>query len=126
MCRRRMAYFLVFFGLLVVEVLIALFLHDPIIRPYGGDVLVIPVLYCLVRTVVPDRWRFLPLFLFLFAAGVEILQAVDFVHWLGLADNRFWRILLGSTFDWRDLLCYAIGSALTLFDPFFKKAKTIS
>ena len=38
--KRRIVYALIALGLLAVEVLIALFVHDNFIRPYVGDVLV--------------------------------------------------------------------------------------
>jgi len=35
--------------LLLIEILIALFVHDEFIRPYVGDALVVIVLYCECR-----------------------------------------------------------------------------
>jgi hypothetical protein len=49
---------------------------------------------------------------FLFAAAVEIGQYFDFVTLLGLGNIAFFRILLGSTFSMADLLCYAVGCVL--------------
>jgi hypothetical protein len=49
---------------------------------------------------------------FLFAAAVEVGQYFDFVSLMGLGDIAFFRILLGSTFSWADLVCYAAGCAL--------------
>ena len=110
---KRRLWFLGAFGvLLLTEVLIALFVRDAFVRPYIGDVLAVAVLYCLVRMAKPDGWPFLPAVLFLFASGVEALQAAGLVHRLGLEDSRFWRILLGSTFDPADLVCYAVGCAI--------------
>ena len=42
---KRILYGIATIILLVVEVLIALFVHDSIIRPYLGDVLVVVVIY---------------------------------------------------------------------------------
>jgi len=53
--------------------------------------------------------RLLPLWVFLFAACVEVGQYFDLVALLGLADNRFLSILMGRTFSWMDLICYAVG-----------------
>lgn len=112
--KRRLGYLSAFAALLLIEVLIALFVHDAFVRPFIGDVLVVAVLYCLVRIIKPDGWRFLPVFLFLFATGVEFLQALGFVPLLGLENSRFWRTILGSTFDPADILCYAAGSAMLM------------
>ena len=98
--------------LLAVEVLIALFIHDDFIRPYIGDVLVVIAVYTFIRIIVPEKCALLPLFVFIFAVGVEVLQYFDLVTLLGLENNRFLKILLGSVFDLKDIMCYAIGCAL--------------
>lgn len=101
-----------FFALLGVEVVIALFVHDQFIRPYIGDVLVVAVIYCLVRAVWRDAPRLLPLWVFLFAALVELFQLFQLAERLHLAQYKVLSIILGSTFDLVDLLCYAVGGAL--------------
>lgn len=106
---KRLIYGGVFFVLLMIEVLIAVYVHDDFIRPYVGDMLVVIVVYCFVRIFMPDRCRLLPLYVFFFAAGVEILQYFRLVQLLGLEGNKILRILLGSVFDVMDILCYAIG-----------------
>lgn len=55
--------------------------------------------------------------LFLFTTAVEICQFFHIAERLGLVDNRFMRILPGSTFDIKDIFCYGIGSALILISP---------
>ena len=107
--RKRFAYAIVTLVLIAVEVLIALFVHDAFVRPYLGDVLVVVVLYTLIRTAIPEKYSLLPLYVFLFAVGVEVLQLLHIVEWLGLGDNPFFRVLIGSVFDWKDILCYAVG-----------------
>ena len=99
----------IFCGLLAVEVCIALFVHDAFVRPYVGDMLVTLLLCCMCRVILPDKIRLLPVFVFLFAACVEIAQYFDVVALMGLTDNRFLSIALGRTFSWMDLVCYAIG-----------------
>lgn len=110
--RSRFCYAAAFLLLFCMEVLIALYVHDSFVRPYLGDVLAVIVVYCFVRVFLPERVRLLPLCVFLFAAGVEVLQYFQLVDRLGLADNRFLRILLGSVFDWKDIVCYTAGCAL--------------
>lgn len=111
---KRILYGIVTMILLVIEVSIALFVHDSIVRPYVGDVLVVLVIYTFVRIIIPENVALLPLYVFIFAAGVEILQLFHIVDLLGLGDNRFFRILIGSVFDIKDILCYAAG-CLILF-----------
>ena len=54
----------------------------------------------------------MPLYIFIFSAFVEILQYFKLVEVLGLQDNRFARIVIGSVFDWKDILCYGVGCIL--------------
>ncbi len=95
-----------------VEVLIALFVRDRFWRPYGGDIIVMGVLYCFVRIFFPKKVRLLPLHLFAFAFLVEGAQAIDYVTLLGLGNVGFFRILLGTSFSWIDVACYAAGSGI--------------
>ena len=109
---RRLGYVIATVVLFFVEVLIALFVHDNFVRPYIGDVLVVVVIYTFIRIFIPDKCRLLPLYVFIFAAFVELLQLFHLVDLLGLGDNRFFRVLIGSVFDIRDILCYCVGCVL--------------
>lgn len=98
--------------LLIVEVIIALFVTDNFIRPYGGDILVTALLCCLVRAVYPKRIPLLPLWVLLFAVAVETAQYFDIVTVLGLDDIAFFRVLIGTSFAFLDIVCYAVGCLL--------------
>ena len=108
----RAVYALCFAGIFLAELLIALFVRDAFVRPYGGDILVTVLICCFLRIVFPSGVRLLPLWVFLFAAAVEVGQFFDFVSLMGLGNIAFFRILLGSTFSPADLVCYAVGCAL--------------
>ncbi len=110
----RLIYTGVFFLLLGTEVCIALFVHDAFIRPYVGDVLVVGTIYTFLRILAPRGLPWLPAGVTLFALLVEVGQAFDLVGLLGLGHIRFFRILLGSTFDWADMVCYLVGGGLIL------------
>lgn len=112
---KRSIYLLAFCGLLATEIVIALFVNDAFVRPYVGDMLVTLLLCCLCRVIIPDKVRLLPVYVFIFAAGVEIGQYFDLVALLGLEDNRILSIALGRTFSWLDLGCYAVGCAAAYF-----------
>jgi hypothetical protein len=101
--------FIIFF---ITEVLIAVYVHDDFIRPYVGDILVVILLYCFVKIFVPYKVKLMPLYIFIFSAFVEILQYLKLVEILGLQGNRFARIVIGSVFDWKDILCYGVGCIL--------------
>jgi len=119
---RRILYLIIFCGLLAVEMGIALFVNDAFVRPYVGDMLVTLLLCCLCRVIIPDKVRLLPVYVFVFAACVEIGQYFDVVALLGLADNRIISIALGRTFSWMDIVCYAVGCvAAFLLDQIINK-----
>ena len=106
--RRRLGYLLAFLAVLAIEICIGLFVRDRFIRPYAGDMLVTVLLCCLCRVVFPRVSPALPVFLF--AALVEGLQALSLVEKLGLQGSVL-GIIMGATFDWKDILCYAFGCA---------------
>ena len=110
--KKRILYAVATLLLLLIEVMIALYVHDDFIRPYVGDVLVVIVIYTFIRIIVPEKYKLIPLFLFIFAAGVELLQLANIVEILGVADNKFLKILIGSVFDIKDIVCYAVGCVI--------------
>lgn len=118
--RRRLIFVGLFAVLFLIEVWIALFVHDQIIRPYMGDVLVVIVVYCFVRIFLPDGLRKLPLYVFLFAVLVEALQYLHLVELLGLENNTLARVILGSVFDWKDIGSYAVGCLLLAVFEFIR------
>ncbi len=107
--KKRLWYLVVFAIILVVEICIALFVHDRVIRPYVGDVLVTVLLCCLSRAVFLRMHPALPVFSF--SAAVELWQWFGLTKKLGLNGTAL-GIILGSTADWRDLLCYGFGCVL--------------
>ena len=64
----RIIYAIAFVLLFLTEVYIGLYVRDRFIRPYFGDVLVVILLGCLVRILIPQGLRLLPAYLFLFAS----------------------------------------------------------
>lgn len=118
----RIYYAAAFFLLLAAETCIALYVHDGFVRPYMGDMLVVIVVYCFVRILEPVKGRLLPIWVFLFAAAVEVSQYFRLDQALGLENFAPARIILGSTFDWNDMACYAAGAVLAgLWEAFFYK-----
>ncbi len=109
MKKLRLKYAVIFLILLGIEICIALFVHDNFIRPYIGDILVVMVIYYFIRIFIADGLRCLPLYVFLLAFFVELLQYFEIVKHLGLDDSTFFRILIGSVFDIKDIICYLIG-----------------
>ena len=109
MKKSKIIYTVLFFVLLICEIYIALFVKDNFIRPFGGDILVTILLCCLVRFFKPVGVKLLPLYIFVFSACVEILQYFDYVKILGLEGNKFFSVLMGTSFSCYDIVCYAAG-----------------
>ena len=76
-----------------------------------GDVLITLLLCSFLRIFFPRGIPALPLYVFFFAVAVEIGQYFDLVVLLGI-QSRFLSVLIGRTFSFGDILCYAVGCLL--------------
>ena len=112
MKQKRIKYAVATACLFCIELCIALFVHDAFIRSYVGDVLVVVLIYTFVRIFLSEGVRLLPLYIFLFAAGVELLQYFRIVEVLGLSGNRILATVIGSVFDVKDIVCYGVGCVM--------------
>ena len=63
----------------------------------------------------PEGITLLPLYLFLFALMVELLQFFQIIQHLHMGNNRFLRVLVGSVFDIKDIICYGVGCMILGF-----------
>lgn len=122
MDKLRIKYAVVFLLLFVIEICIALFVHDNFIRPYIGDVLVVMVVYYFIRIFITKGIKWLPIYIFLFAAIVEVLQYFEIVKKLGLWNITFFRVIIGSVFDIKDILCYLTGCVILICIQQIKRA----
>ncbi len=111
--KKQAIYALAFVLLTAIEVLIALFINDSFIRPYLGDVIVVWVVFCFVQIFLCNKVGpyITAIGVFLFACIVEILQGIKIVELLGLGHIPFFRTLIGTQFDIKDILCYGAGTA---------------
>lgn len=95
-------YFLLTVQLFVIEVLIALYIKDKFIRPYVGDVLVVILIYCFVKTFIKVAVIPAAIGVLLFAFTIEALQYINI-------------------FAWADILAYIAGFIIILI---FEKVRT--
>ena len=116
-------YFLFALVLFVIEVLIALYVHDSFIRPYVGDYLVVMLLYCAVRTFIKASPVKVAFGVLLFSYVLEVLQYFHIVDRLGLTDNQLARTVIGYGFEWIDLLAYTLGIVTVLILETVNRAK---
>lgn len=104
----RLLYLTIFIILISIEVFIALFLHGGFIRNYGGDIIVVWVLYSLIRIIIPKKIKLLPIWIFTFSVFVEFMQYIQIVDILHI-QNMVLRTIIGTSFSWVDILCYFVG-----------------
>ncbi|MES2279158.1 MAG: DUF2809 domain-containing protein [Bacteroidota bacterium] len=97
--------------LFVTEVLIAAYLHDAVIRPYGGDFLVVILLYCFVKSFIDTPVMITAIGVLIFSYMIEVSQYFHFVDVIGLGESKLAVVILGNYFAWTDLLAYTLGIA---------------
>ena len=107
-------YFLVAFLLFLLLLAIAAFVHDSVIRPYGGDLLVILFLYYLLKSFLRLGVKTAVFGVLAFAIIIEVLQFLNTLKFLGWEKIEGANIILGSHFDWLDIFSYVLGGALVL------------
>ncbi|SEM73396.1 Protein of unknown function [Chryseobacterium taichungense] len=116
-------YFLLSILLFFIEVLIATVFRDIFfVRAYLGDVIVVILLYTLVKSflVIKDN-RKLILGIFIFSCIVEWAQYFHIADKLGFPPGSMMYIIIGNSFSWVDIACYAAGCLLLLT---FTKSET--
>ncbi len=119
-------YFVLFNIVFVIEILIALFMHDRIIRPYIGDVLAVVWVYLLIKSFTNLPPVIVAIVSFAFACLVEFAQYIHFVNILGIQNNNLLCTVLGTGFEWLDIGAYFCGTLLALtIRPLFRRLNTI-
>jgi hypothetical protein len=119
---RFLLYTILFF---IIEVLIALYVHDDFIRPYVGDYLVVMLIYCAVRTFIKADTLRIAIGVLLFAYLVEVLQYFRIVDRLGLSGNQLAKTVIGYGFEWLDILAYTLGViTIILADRYYNSRKS--
>lgn len=114
MFRLSKGYLLLTILLFAVEIFIGVKMHDAFVRPYVGDFLVVILLYCMVKSVLNLPLIPLAVGVLLFSYGIEILQYLNIVRLLGLQHNTVARIVIGTQFEWGDLVAYTLGIILVI------------
>ncbi|MFV8450398.1 DUF2809 domain-containing protein [Vibrio campbellii] len=96
----------------IALVVIALYVRDSFIRPTVGDVLVVVWLYYFLASLFSMPVNWLVSLVVLIAFAVELGQLLQVAAWLGIEPSSPLAVILGATFDWKDLLAYCIGGLL--------------
>ena len=107
----RMNWAMTGIAILAFEIFIAIYAKDGFIRYYLGDVLAAAMLYAFGRVAFRLPPKILALAVFTLSLVIEIAQYFKVLEILGVQNYALW-IIFGGTFDWTDIICYAIGCVL--------------
>jgi len=103
-------YFLLTLLIFFIEVLIATKLKNSFfIRAYLGDIIVVILVFTFVKSFVKINDQKLILGTFLFSCLVEFAQFFNVAEKLGFQPGSVMYIVIGNSFSWIDILCYAVG-----------------
>lgn len=106
-------YLLLTILIFLVEVLIATVLKNNFfIRAYLGDVIVVILLYTFVKSFFTVNDTKLILGIFSFSCVVEFAQYFNIAEKLGFQPGSLMYIVIGNSFSWVDIACYAAGCLL--------------
>jgi DNA integrity scanning protein DisA with diadenylate cyclase activity len=122
--RLKPAYLVLAIALFIIEVAIAAYMHDAFVRPYFGDVLVVILIYCAVKTFLnspPVKTAFA---VFIFACFIEISQYFHLVQLLGWGRSFTATTVLGTFFSYVDIVMYALGTLVIIAtEAYLKKSE---
>lgn len=83
-------------------------------RPHIGDLLIVMLLHFTVRGLTTFPRVPVACGALLFAFTVEAAQALGLIHRMGWEGSTLAHLLIGSTFQWWDLVAYTIGAFIAL------------
>lgn len=118
----RMNWAMTGIAILAFEIFIAIYAKDGFIRYYLGDVLAAAMLYAFGRAAFRLPPKILALAVFTLSLVIEIAQYFKVLEILGVQNYALW-IIFGGTFDWTDIICYAIGCVLAYVSENFIGSK---
>ncbi len=107
-------YFIAAIILFIIEIFIALFIHDRIVRPYIGDMLAVILIFCFIKSFINIRSMYIAISTLVFAYFIELLQYFNLLDYIDLKGNKVAAILLGGSFDWIDLVNYTLGIVIVI------------
>ena len=113
----NLKYFLITILIFVTEVLIAtVFKNIFCLRAFILDVLVVILIYTFILSFLKIQNKTKLIFgIFAFSVFIEILQYFKTADLLGFKEGSWQHIVLGNSFSWIDILCYAAGCLLIFF-----------
>ncbi|MFP7656630.1 ribosomal maturation YjgA family protein [Chryseobacterium proteolyticum] len=96
--------------LFLTEVIIATALKNVFfVRAYLGDVIVVILLYTFVKSFITIDNTKLITGIFIFSCIIEFAQYFNVAEKAGFQKGSLMYIVIGNSFSWVDIACYAIG-----------------
>ncbi|HIB36683.1 DUF2809 domain-containing protein [Mesonia sp.] len=109
MLKFRYTYFMLFMGFFLAEVAIERYFHVGFIRGVFGDYLIIFVIYCFLLSFLKLKKFYVAIAVLILAYTIEIAQYLNILALLKVNKSRSTDMLVGSSFDWRDMAAYTLG-----------------
>ncbi|KQT24389.1 hypothetical protein ASG22_10280 [Chryseobacterium sp. Leaf405] len=122
-------YFAATIFIFLIEVLIATKLKNIFfVRAYLGDVIVVILLYTFIKSFIKVKNNQQLIFgIFIFSCLVEFAQYFNIAEKLGFQPGSLMYIVIGNSFSWVDILCYAIGCLMiSIFVKFTETKKNFN
>lgn len=121
----NLKYFLLTILIFLVEVTIATKLkHVFFVRAYLGDVIVVMLLYTFVKSFITINNQKLILGILIFSCFVEFAQYFNIADKLGFPKGSLMYIVIGNSFSWIDILCYAAGCLILYLFVKFEESRS--
>lgn len=111
----NLPYFIIAFILFVIELLIVKYANDQIIRPYFGDFLFVIFIYCSIKSLFDTSYLKTAIGVLIFSFLLEILQYFNFVNLIGLGHSEIAITVIGTSFEWIDLIAYTLGMVFVIY-----------
>ncbi len=108
--KRRLPYIVISLITFIIGISIFKFATPiPFLRHSLGDFIVVMFMYAVVKSFIPDVSSLkLVLSILIFSIGIEVLQFFHFPQLFG-TDKDWVKLILGSNFQWTDILAYFFG-----------------
>lgn len=100
--------------LFATEIVIAVFLKSGFIRYTFGDYLVVILIYCFFRSFIKGNHFYMAMGVLAFSFAIEFSQLVNILKPLNLQNSHSAKLILGSTFQFSDLVAYTLGIVTVL------------
>lgn len=104
---------LVFIIMVVIVIIIGLYASGPVWRGFAGDVIIVILLFYFVKVFSSKPSWMVALSVLALSFFIELVQFFQVLDVFGI-ESELLRGMIGSVFDWLDLLAYLIGFIVCL------------